>query len=223
MSTDSDLAHQQPGPTEPTAATAAPAPPVGNPALLGLPTFLPGAITLGLWLIGYLDTATLAGGMIPAVTISAGVFEMVACVWAARIGQSAVAGIFGTFAAFWISFGVLLYGIVNGSFGLSADPAVLAGQVQHVQATYVLSWLIAFAVLTLATLRLPLAFTTGFALVVITFALVLGFVLSGSAALATAAGICVFAFCAVFTYIFFDAMGTELGGRPMPMGNPVVR
>lgn len=217
MSVDSD---QQ---LDTTTATTAPAAPVGNPALLGLPTFLPGAITLGLWLIGYLDTATLAGGMIPAVTISAGLFELVACVWAARIGQSAVAGIFGTFAAFWISFGMLLFGIVNGSLGLSTDPALLAGQVQNVQATYVLSWLIAFAVLTLATLRLPLAFTTGFTLVVITFALVLTFVLSGSAIFATLAGICVFAFSAVFTYIFFDAMGTELGGRPMPMGNPVVR
>ena len=39
-----------------------PAAPVGNPALSGLPTFLPGALVLGLWLVGYLDTATLAGG-----------------------------------------------------------------------------------------------------------------------------------------------------------------
>ena len=35
--------------------------------------------------------------MIPAVTFSAGLFLLVACVWAARVGQSAVAGIFGTF------------------------------------------------------------------------------------------------------------------------------
>lgn len=195
--------------------------PAGNPALLGLPTFLPGSITLGLWLVGYLDTATLAGGMIPAVTISAGLFLLVACVWATRIGQSAVAGIFGTFSAFWLSFGVLLFGLVNGSFGLATDPAMVAGQVQNVQATFVLSWLLVFAVLTLATLRLPLAFSAGFAFVVATFALVLGFVLSGSSIFATLAGVCTFAFSAIFTYIFFDAMNTELGGRPLPMGSPI--
>lgn len=58
MSVESDV---QSGGAHAAAETAAPAP-VGNPLLLGLATFLPGGITLGLWFVGYLDTATLPGG-----------------------------------------------------------------------------------------------------------------------------------------------------------------
>jgi succinate-acetate transporter protein len=195
----------------------------GNPLLLGLLTFLPGALTLGLWFVGYLDTANLPGGMVPAVTISAGLFELIACVWAARIGASVVAAAFGVFAAFWISFGFLLLGLVNGWFGVSAVPAVAAVQVAQIQATYLLSFLIAIALLTVATLRLPLAFTVGFALIVITFALALIAVTTGNAGLFPIAGIVTFLFCAVFAYILFDGINQDLGGRPMPLGNPIVK
>jgi uncharacterized protein len=202
-------------------ATVERAAPAANPALLGLPTFLPGGITLGLWLVGYLDTAALPGGMIAAVTFSSGLFLLVACVWAARLGQSAVAGILGTFSAFWLSFGFLVMGLVNDWFGVSADPAVAAAQMQNVQATYVLAWLIVILILTVATLRMPLAFTAGFVFVCATFALVLGFVLSGNTLFATIAGITTFIFCAIYAYIFLDGMTQELGGRAMPMGNPI--
>jgi succinate-acetate transporter protein len=192
-----------------------------NPALLGLPTFLPGGITLGLWLVGYLDTATLPGGMVAASVFASGVFLLVACVWAARVGQSAVAAIFGTFSAFWLSFGFLLMGLVNGWFGVSTDPAVAVAQVQNVQATYVLSWLIVFLTMTVATLRLPLAYTAGFVFVCATFALVLGFVQSGNPLFATLGGTTTFVFCAIYAYIFLGAMGQELGGRALPMGHPI--
>jgi len=132
------------------APAQAPAAPAGNPALLGLPTFLPAGITLGLWLVGYLP-ADLPGGMIAA------------------------------------------------------------------------SWLIVFVALTLATLRLPLAFTVGFVLVSATFALLLANLLTGQAIFSTLAGLTTFGFCAVYAYIFFDAMGQELGGRAMPMGNALVK
>jgi uncharacterized protein len=200
--------------TERTASTA-------NPALLGLPAFLPGGITLGLWLVGYLDTAALPGGMIAAALFASGLFLLVACVWAARVGQSAVAGIFGTFSAFWLSFGFLLMGLVNGWFGVSADPAVALVQAQNVQATYVLTWLIVFLTMTVATLRLPLAYTAGFVFVCATFALVFGFVQSGNPLFATLGGITTFVFCAIYAYIFLDGMGQELGGRALPMGHPI--
>lgn len=32
-----------------------------------------------------------------------------------------------------------------------------------------------------------------------------------------------FAFCAVFAYILVDGFGQDLGGRPMRMGNAVLR
>jgi succinate-acetate transporter protein len=194
-----------------------------NPALLGLPTFLPGGITLGLWLVGYLDTAALPGGMVAATVFSSGLFLLVACVWAARVGQSAVAGVLGTFSAFWLSFGFLVMGLVNSWFGISADAATAAVQVQNVQSTFVLAWLIAFLTLTVATLRMPLAFTAGFVFVSATFALVYGFVQSGNALFATLGGITTFVFCAIYAYIFLGGMSQELGGRALPMGNPIQR
>lgn len=193
----------------------------GNPALLGLATFLPGGITLGLWLIGHLGSAALPGGMIATVLFSSGLFPLVACIWAAGLGQGAVACIYGTFSAFWLSFGFLLLGIVNGWFGLSADPSVRPEQIQNVEAAFVLSWLIVFAMLTVATLRLPLAFTAGFAVVCTTLALVLGFVLDGDPLFATLGGITSFVFCGIYAYIFVNAMVQELGGRPLPMGDPI--
>ena len=204
-------------------AAQSPVAPPGNPALLGLPTFLPSGITLGLWLVGYLDTATNAGGMIPITFFSAGVFLLIAAVWASRLSQNAVAGIFGTFSAFWLSFAFLLLAIVNGWLGLSKDAAVAATQIQNIQAAYVLSFLIVFFLLTVATLRLPMAFTLGFVLVTVTFAFVLAFVLTGAKLWATLGGITCFGFCAVFAYIFYDAMTQELGGKALTLGAPMQR
>ncbi len=218
----SAAAQDIPAPRAAEPEPAAPATPAGNPAILGLATFLPSGITLGLWLVGYLDTAKLPGGMIAAVLFSAGLFQLVACIWAARIGASTVAGLFGTFSAFWLSFGFLLLGLVNGFLGVSTDPTATAAQVQNVQATYVLSWLSVFAVLLVGTLRLPLVFTVGLAFVVATFAFVLTFVLTGASIFAVLGGVTTFAFCVVFGFVLLDAFGQDLGAKAMPMGKPVM-
>lgn len=199
------------------AAPAAPALPAGNPALLALVTFLPSALTLGLWFIGYLDTARLPGGMIATLALSAGLFMLVATVWAGRIGASTVAAIFGVFSAFWLSFALLITALTSTWW------AIAAGGVQRVQATYLLSFLCVFTLLTLATLRLPLAFTVGFVLVDLTFLLAFVAVVNGNRDWFTWAGVTTFAFCAVFAYVLFDGFGQDLGGRAMPLGKPLVR
>lgn len=209
MSVESDV---QSG--APAAAAPAPAAPVGNPALLGLATFLPGALSLGLWLVGYLPAADL-GGIAPAVLFSSGLFLLVSAIWATRVGNSLVAAIFGTFSAFWLSLGIMVAAITNGWLGLTATSNPLP--------TFLTSWLIVFVALTLATLRLPLAFTAGFIAVDITVALVLIFVLTATQLYSTLAGVGVFVFCAIFAYIWFDGMGQELGAKPMAMGNAMVK
>ncbi len=206
MSVESDAQSRAP------VAEAAAAPPAGNPAPLGLATFLPGALSLGLWLVGYLPAGDL-GAIAPAVLMSSGLFLLVATIWATRLAANAVACIFGAFAAFWLSLGVLVAAITNSWFGLTATSAPLP--------TFLLSWLIVFVILTLATLRLPLAFTAGFIFVDIAVALVLINALSGAAIFAILGGIAVFVFCAIFAYVWFDALGQELGGRAMAMGNPI--
>lgn len=210
----------------PPATAAAPdAPPVavGNPMLVALPTFLVGSITLGAWLVGYLPRA-LPGGLIAAVFFASGIGVLLGAVWAARIGQSAVAGVFATFGTFWLSLGFLVFGLVNGMFGVeTTDAAAAASQVQAIQATFLLSWLIVLIVMTLATTRLPLAFTVLFALVDVALALVLSGVLAASTTLLTWGGIAVFAFCAVGAYLFYGAMNQELGGTPASLGGPLTK
>lgn len=196
------------------AAAAPPAAPAGNPALLGLATFLPGGLSLGLWLVGYLPAADL-GAIVPAVVLSSGLFLLISSVWATRLGASAVAAILGTFSAFWLSLGLLVTGITAGWFGLTADSTPLP--------TFLLSWLIVFVALTLTTLRLPLAFTAGFLFVDIAVALVLAFALTGTALYSTLAGVAVFIFCAIFAFIWVDGVQQELGGKAMSMGRPIQR
>ncbi len=210
MSVESDVQSGAHAAAEP----AAPAAPVGNPALLGLATFLPGALSLGLWLVGYLPAGDL-GGIAPAVLFSSGLFLLVSAIWCTNVGNSLVASIFGTFSAFWLSLGVLVAALTNGWLGLTADNKALP--------TFLISWLIVFVALTLATLRLPLAFTAGFLFVDITVALVLAFAITGTQIYATIGGICVFVFCAIFAYIWFDGMGQELGAVPMAMGNAMMK
>jgi len=202
-----------------TAPVEAPAAePTGNPALLGLMTLLPSGFTLGLWFVGYLDTTTLAGGMIPAVALSAGLFQLIAAVWAARLAANTVSAIFGLFAAFWLSFGFLLIGATSSWWGVTAD------NLASVQSTYLLSFLLAFILMTLATLRLPLAFTAGFVFVVATFALAYLGVSTGNAGLFPIAGVTTFIFCAIFAYILVDGFNQDLGGtEALPMGNPMLR
>jgi hypothetical protein len=198
-------------------APAAPALPAGNPALLALITFLPSGLTLGLWFIGYLDTARLPGGMIATLALSAGLFMLVATIWAGRIGASTLAAVFGVFSAFWLSFALLITALTSTWW------AIAAGGVLRVQSTYLLSFLCVFTLLTLATLRLPLAFTIGFVLVDLTFLLAFIAVVNGNRDWFTWAGVTTFAFCAVFAYVLFDGFGQDLGGKALPMGKPLVK
>lgn len=204
MSVESDV--------QPT--TSAAAAPAANPLPLGLATFLPGALSLGLWLVGYLPAADL-GAIAPAVLFSSGLGLLVATVWAGRVAANAVAAVLGAFAAFWLSLGVLVAAVTNGWLGLTATSAPLP--------TFLLSWLLVFVVLTLATLRLPVAFTAGFVFVDLAVAFVLLNALTGSAVFLTLGGLSVFVFCAIFAYIWVDGMGQELGGKAMPMGNALQR
>lgn len=128
--------------------------------------------------------------MIPALALSAGLFMLIATVWSGRIGASTVAAIFGVFAAFWLSFAGLVAGLTSGWWGITADG------VKSVQSTYLLSFLLVFVLLTLATLRLPLAYTVGFVFVDLTFLLAFLAVATTTSGYFTWAGVTTFAFSA---------------------------
>ena len=200
-----------------TAAAEAPARPAlaGDPALIGVPTFVVGAVALGLVLTGYVPAGAV-GASVAIILPATGLGQLVAAVWAAALGQNATAAVFGVFSGFWLSYAALGLGLIHGWFGISGDAAVAT------QGLFLISWLVTIVVLTLATLRLPAAFTLLFTLIDIALALVLYGTVSASAAAAAAGGYVVFAFTAVGVYMFAGALFAATGGRPLPLGRPVL-
>jgi succinate-acetate transporter protein len=188
---------------------------VGDPGMIGLPMFLVGSVALGLVLVGFVP-ATAAGGSIPIIMTATGFGLLIAAVWAARLGQSAVAGVFGIFSGFWLSYAALVLGLTHGWFAIATRDVV------RTQELFLISWLVVLGLLTLASVRLPLAFTALFALVEAALVLDLLGTINASTALIKTAGWVVFAFVAVGAYLFLSGMSAATGGRAFPLGRPAL-
>jgi succinate-acetate transporter protein len=128
-----------------------------------------------------------------------------------------VAGVFGVFAGFWLSYALLVLGLTHNWFGVTPEAAVDA------QGAFLISWLVIVGMLTLATLRLPVVYTLLFALIEVALVLVLIGTVQGSAGVLNLAGIVVFAFAAVGIYLFFSSAAQSTGGAALPLGRPLVR
>jgi uncharacterized protein len=194
----------------------------GNPAILGLPTFIAGSVALGLGLAGVVPAGVL-GAPLAIILAATALGLLLAAIWAAAVGQSAVASVFGIFGTFWLSYGVLVLGLDHNWFAITVT-AVLA-----TVKLFLLTWLIVIVMLTLATLRLPVAFTAVFVLVDLALLLLyiafadaspLGVPSSG---LLKAAGYVVLVFAAIGVYLFFDAASAATGGKALPLGRPLLR
>lgn len=184
----------------PSTQAAEPAAPVvspalnGDPAILGLPVFVAGSIALALALVGYVSPAG-GGGALPIILAATGLGLMVSAIWAAALGQTLVACIFGVFGGFWLSYAVLVLGLNHNWFLVPKE------DVTHTVASFQITWAIVMAALTLATLRLPVAFTAVVGLVVVALVLLVFSTLNADANLAKAAGYVVFAFAAIGIYL----------------------
>src|SRR6201982_2974305 len=123
-------------------------PMAGDPAMLGLSSFIVGSVALGLGLVGVVPVGVLGAPL--AIILSATALGLLlAAIWAAAVGQSAVAAVFGIFGTFWLSYGMLVLGLDHNWFAITVT-AVLA-----TVKLFLLTWLIIIVMLTLATLRLP--------------------------------------------------------------------
>jgi hypothetical protein len=196
------------------AGAAAVGPLAGDPAILGLPSFIVGSVALGLVLVGVVP-ATAVGASLPIILAATAAGLFVAAIWAAAIGQSAVASIFGIFAGFWLSYAVLVLGLIHNWFGISLLAAVAT------QKLFLITWLVVIVMLTLATLRLPLAFTVVFVLIDLALVLLLIATIQASAGLLKTAGYVVLVFAAVGVYLFFGSASAATGGKAFPLGRPV--
>jgi succinate-acetate transporter protein len=190
----------------------------GDPTMLGLPTFIVGSVALGLALVGVVPAGVL-GAPLAIILAATGAGLTLAAIWAAAIGQSAVAAVFGIFAGFWLSYAGLVLGLLHNWF------AIPATAVQSTVELFLSTWLILIVMLTLATLRLPVAFTAVFTLIDVA----LVFLLIGTAQTPTStgmyktAGVFVLAFAAVGMYVFFSSASVATGGKPLPLGRPIMR
>ena len=199
----------RPATLEPQAPAAVIGPMAGDPSMLGLGSFIVGSVALGLALVG----------VVPAGVLGAPLAIILA---ATALGQSAVAAVFGIFGTFWLSYAVLVLGLVHNWFAITAT-AVLA-----TVKLFLIAWLVAIVMLTLATLRLPSAFTAVFVLVDLALLLLLLAYEGASAAgvpssgLIKAAGYAVLLFAAIGVYLFFGAASAGTGGKPMPLGKPLM-
>lgn len=188
----------------------------GDPLMLGLPSFIVGSFALGLALVG-LVPGGLLGASLPIIMAATAVGQFVTMIWCISIGQSAPAAVFGIFGGFWASFPVLVLGLTHGWFGIT--PNAVAGT----QEVFLTSWLIVIGMLTLATLRLPLAFTGIFLAVDLALIFNLLAASSGDSWELKVEGIFVFIFAVIGCYCFFGAASVATGGKPLPLGRPILR
>ncbi len=186
----------------------------GNPAALGVPVFVAGSVALALVLIGYVPAAAV-GASIPIIATATGIGLIIATVWSAAVGQSAVAAVFGIFAGFWLSYAALVLGLVHNWYAIP-----LRGLV-HTQALFLITWLVIIGLLTLVTLRLPVAFTLLFALIDAALVVLLIATVQLSADLTKVGGWIVLAFAAVGAYLFVDIADQATGGKGVPLGPPI--
>jgi len=195
----------------PAAPAAATGPLVGDPMALGLPCFIAGSVSLGLALVGVVPAAAV-GAALPIILTATSIGLFMATIWAASLGQS----VFGIFAGFWLSYAVLVIGLTHGWFGVAPASA------QATQELFLVAWLVVIVMLTLATLRLPMAYTAVFFLVDLALLLVFLGVNESSAGILKAAGYVVLLFAAVGVYLYFSTASVATGGRPLPLGRPAL-
>jgi hypothetical protein len=188
----------------------------GDPGIIGLPIFAAGSVCLGLALIGYVPPLAV-GAVLPIVLAGTGIGLVIATIWSLSLGQTMVAGVYGLFAGFWLSYAMLLLGILHGWL------LVPAKDVTHAEALFLITWAIVMAALTVASLRLPLAFTLVFGLVVVALILLIPATLNASSGLTHAAGVVVLVFAALGLYLFLGTASATLGGPAYRLGRPIIR
>jgi hypothetical protein len=193
----------------------------GDPAMLGLGSFIVGSVALGLGLVGVVPVGVL-GAPLAIILAATALGLLMATIWCAALGQSAVAAVFGIFGTFWLSYAVLVLGLDHNWFAITAT-AVLA-----TVKLFLVAWLVVILMLTLATLRLPSAFSVLFALVSLALLLLLlAFAEASplgvpSTGLLKTGGYVVLVFAALGVYLFFGAAAAGTGGKGLPLGKPLM-
>jgi uncharacterized protein len=187
---------------------------VAEPSLIALPSFIVGALAFGMVLIGVVPT-TVVGAAMPIV-LTAGLGMFVAAIWSARIGQSAAAGISAIVGSFFVSYALLVLGLIHNWYGIPLTA------IADTQKLFTIAWLVIVTMLVLGTLRMPSIFTLLFGLIDVALLLNLLSIIQTSANLSKAAGWVTLAASAAVVYLFFSSASHATGGKELPTGPPIL-
>ena len=210
------------GGAAPTEAAPVVGPMAGDPSIFGLGSFIAGSVALGLGLVGVVPFGVL-GAPLAIILAATALGLLMSTIWAAAVGQSAVAAVFGIFGTFWLSYAVLVLGLDHAWF------AIVPTAVVDTVRLFLLTWLIIIVMLTVSTLRLPSAFTAVFVLVDLALLLLLlawentSPLGAPSSGLLKAGGWVVLIFAAVGAYLFYSAAQAGTGGKSLPLGPPLMK
>ena len=182
--------------------------------MIGFPSFVVGAVTLGMVQIGIVP-ATAVGASMPIV-LAAAVGMFLAAIWAARISESVSAGISSIVGGFFLSYALLVLGLTHNWYGIA--PTAMA----DTQKIFVIGWMVIVTMLVLAALRLQAIFLLLFTLVDASLVLNLLGIIQSSATMTKAAGWVLMAVSAVVVYLFIGAASHDTGGKELPLGRPIL-
>ena len=182
--------------------------------MVALPSFVVGAVTLAMVLIGVVPATAVGASMPIIIAAAAGMF--LATIWAARNGENASAGISCIVGSFLLSYALLVLGLTHNWYGIA--PTAVAGT----QKMFVIGWIVIVTMLVLGSLRMPSIFLLLFALVDASLVLNLLGIIQSSANLDKAAGWVLMAVSAVVVYLFLGAASHDTGGKEFPLGRPIL-
>jgi hypothetical protein len=199
--------------------------PSGDPLVLGLPLIAVGAFALGLQLVGYVSV-TSNGTPLAILIAASGLGLLLSTAWAATLhsipasspwaaGSSLPTTVLGILAAFFLSYATLVLGLTHSWFGVAPS------DIQHTVALFQISWLAAFVVLSLASVRLPAAFTILFVAFAGALVLLLINTLGPSVTAGKIAGVVVLIIGAAASYVFLSIASRASNGPEYPIGRPI--
>ena len=89
----------------------------------------------------------------PIILAATGLGVLIVTLWAAMLGQTFVAAVFGAFTGFWWSYAALVLGLTHNWFGIPAT------QVSHTVAQFLFAWAIVILCLAVVSTRVPSVYT----------------------------------------------------------------
>ena len=189
--------------------------PPPNPAVLGLLAFSVGGTVLGISLLGYVSAAAQGGSVMPIVYAATGLGVLITTVWAAALGQTFVAAVFGAFTGFWLSYAAFVLGLAHNWY------AIPPAQVSHSVAQFLIAWAVVIFMLDVVSLWIPSTFTMILSSALVAVILLIIANLNGSTALPKVASGFILLFSVIGFYDFLATGIESVGGRPLSLGPPL--